>query len=382
MSLGEDIQNDVPIIGTSTDVGYVSQFLGLRFQPGSEWTFMTDEQIRQNNETAMGMMGGDYAEAIKNAATFTDMMAAHSNGTDTVNVTFEKRNGLNAILTVSQYAEASNNLKSALESMGMHNVTVAIGSTTFAEEQTTCLDVTAQYNGYQVYEKMAILLKDSYMVCIVACTWNTDYCQDVLNLFRPLSEEPVIPDDPEPPVTDPKDQLAGSTGSGYYVSEFLNLQCCPPYGWLFYTDEEIRQNNEAAMEMLGDNYTEALKNAVFFTDMMMVHTNGTDTANITFEKLTGANAELTESEYANLSKPAIKNALKNIGVSNIKITAGTSTFLGKECVTLYISGKSYGYTLYEQAVVFKHDEYMITVTSCSWNNNICQEILNFFQPLQ
>ncbi len=164
---------------------YENKFLGISCELGAGWTFMTDEQIRQNNETALGLIGEEYAEAIKNATTFTDMMAVHSNQTDTLNITFEKLTGANLVLTEEQYVNLSkDSLKSALENMGMTNVTLTTGKETFAGENHPYIEISAQYNGVPVFERVAIVKCQNYMVNIVACTWQTNNCKSILNAFK------------------------------------------------------------------------------------------------------------------------------------------------------------------------------------------------------
>ena len=137
---------------------YTNKFAGISVELGADWTFLTDEQIRKNNETALGMMGEKYEEAIKNATTFTDMMATKSNGTDTVNITFEKLSGVNLLMSEEQYANVSkSSLKDALETMGMTNVTVTDGTAPFAGKDHHYIAVSAKYSGIAVFERLALV---------------------------------------------------------------------------------------------------------------------------------------------------------------------------------------------------------------------------------
>ena len=164
---------------------YVNKFVGISCELGTDWTYMTDAEIRKNKEAALGAMGDDYAEAIENATTFTDMMATHKNQTDTVNITFEKLTGVNTLMSEEKYAEASkDSLKGALESMGMTNVVITTGTAPFAGKDHSYVAVSAQYSGIPVYERMAVVKSSNYMVVIVACTWQTDTCLDILNTFK------------------------------------------------------------------------------------------------------------------------------------------------------------------------------------------------------
>ncbi len=177
--------------GNSFNVGsvkankYVNKFVGISCELGSEWTYMTDEEIQENNENTLGLLGDDYAEQIQNAATFIDMMATHQNQMNTVNVTFEKLVGVNALLTVEGYIDASvESLKSALSSMGIKNVQSSTGKMNFAGKEQTYLDITGNINGIAMYERMVVVKCYNYMVLITVCTWQTNTCQDILNKFQ------------------------------------------------------------------------------------------------------------------------------------------------------------------------------------------------------
>lgn len=164
---------------------YVNTFAGISCQLGSQWKFMTDAEIEKNNKDALGLVGDNYAELMKNANTFTDMMATHSNQTDTVNIIFEKLTGTNAVMTEEKYVELSkDSLKGALESMGMTKVTTTTGKANFAGKEHPFVAVAAEYNGTAVYERIAVVKCSGYMVVVTACTWKTDGCKAVLDQFK------------------------------------------------------------------------------------------------------------------------------------------------------------------------------------------------------
>ena len=173
--------------GKVTTNKYTNEFLGITVELGSDWTFMTDAQIEENNKTALGLVGDDYKALMENASSFTDMMATKSNQTDTVNVTFEKLTGANLLLTEDRYAELSlDTLKGSFESMGMTDVVVANGKDTFAGAEHACITLSAKYNGNAVYEKLIVVKCSGYMVTVCACTWQTDTCKSILDNFKAL----------------------------------------------------------------------------------------------------------------------------------------------------------------------------------------------------
>ena len=172
-------------VGSVQSNKYVNKFVGISCELGSEWTYLTDEQIRENNETTLGLIGDDYAELIQSADTFTDMMATHQNQTDTVNITFEKLKGANALLSVDRYIELSlDSMKDALSSIGLKNLQTSIGTMTFAGQEQQYVEISGTYFGISMYEQMVVVKCEGYMVLITVCTWQTNTCSDILAKFQ------------------------------------------------------------------------------------------------------------------------------------------------------------------------------------------------------
>lgn len=165
---------------------YTNKFLGISCKLGSDWTFVSDKEIEENNKQALNMMDNeDYVEALQNASTFTDMMATHSNQTDTLGITFEKLTGANLTMSEDKYVDSTkDSLKSGLESMGMQNVTLTTGKGDFAGKKHPYVAISASYSGISVYEKLYIVKKENYIAVIAACTWKTNGCDSILNLFE------------------------------------------------------------------------------------------------------------------------------------------------------------------------------------------------------
>lgn len=187
LKIGSDSSETKFNTGSVSGNKYTNDFIGISCELDENWVFMTNEQIEENNKVAMGMVGEDYKEAVEKATTFTDMMATHVNGTDTLGVAFEKLSGSNASLTEEKYADMStSSLKGALESMGMTNVQASAGETTFAGSKHACIEITAEFNGIAVYEKLAIVKHQNYIICITACTWGTDSCDANLGMFKAI----------------------------------------------------------------------------------------------------------------------------------------------------------------------------------------------------
>lgn len=175
------------ITGTVVDNNYSNSFLGIKCTLDSTWGFLSDEEIKAQNEATIGLVGDDYADAIKNASVVYDMMAVNENQTDTVIVNMEKLTGLNTALTEEGYVELTvDSLVEELESMGVENVSHQTGTVTFAGADHAAIHISGEYAGINVYELLVCSKKDNYMAVFVACTWYNDATYDLLDTFEPI----------------------------------------------------------------------------------------------------------------------------------------------------------------------------------------------------
>ena len=364
-------------------------FVGIGCQLDSDWIFLSEEEIRENNENALGAMGKDYATAIKNANVFTDMMATRPNGTgnmDSMSITFEKLSSVQKLLTETKYAEAGvAGTKGSLESMGMTDVTITVDSMTFAGETHPRMNVTAKYLGRTVYEMVAIVKCGDYMVLFTACTWGTNGCQAILDQFKDVDnfEPGTTPTTPTTPTVAPGEFDTGkiNTNDNKWQNTFVGMGCQLSSDWIFLSEAEIRENNEKAMNLMGKDYATALKNASVFTDMMATNSNLTDTIGVTFEKLPAGAKGWSESQYAEASKTTTKGALQSMGMSNVQISVSTITFAGETHVCMDVSAYYLGRNVYEKIAVVSCGEYMVLFAACTYGTNNCQSILDQFYAL-
>ena len=174
-------------LGTVKGNKYINRFAKISCELGSDWVFLNDEQIRENNKTALGLIDENYAEQIKNADVFTDMFATNVNQTDTINITFEKLSGVALNFTEQEYLSKSKaSVKNALKSMGFEDVFLVIGKANFAGVKRYYHAVSATYNGVPVYERIVTVKCENYMAVIVACTWQTNTCKEIFDSFKAI----------------------------------------------------------------------------------------------------------------------------------------------------------------------------------------------------
>ena len=180
------------------------------------------------------------------------------------------------------------------------------------------------------------------------------------------------------PVAQQEFNIGSSTGNTY-CNEFIGIQCTLDENWTFKTDEEMKAVNQVTLDLVGDEYKNALANATVVYDMMATHTNGMDSVNVVMEKLSGLNVLLTEERYMELSKDSAVNALASMGLNIVSAQVVTVQLAGKEHTALAIEADVGGIAMYEYMVVVKCNGYIACITACTWNGNTCMDILNQFQ---
>ena len=172
-------------LGYSTGRTYRNEFIGIQCTLDENWTFMTDEEIQTQNETTLGLVGDNYAEAIKSASILYDMMATHSNQQDTVGVVLEKPNAATLLLSEEAYLNASkDDAVGSLESLGITVSSAEIVKIKFAGAEHYALKVAGRFTGYNVYECMVAIKCNGYVAVVTACTWDTNTTMDIISQFE------------------------------------------------------------------------------------------------------------------------------------------------------------------------------------------------------
>lgn len=178
--------------------------------------------------------------------------------------------------------------------------------------------------------------------------------------------------------TDPQFSL-GTTANNTYKNDYLGLSCTLPSDWVFYTDEQIRELNNIANEMAGEEFQEALEKAEIIYDMYASAQSGLYTVNVNLEKI-----NILQAATVNLKTvlegqtSALKTALENMGCSNIQIQYQKITVDGKEYDSLVITANIMGVPLYETLFCFIKGSYIANIGVCTLQTDDTAEILDCF----
>lgn len=182
--------------GSNQNGEYKNSFLGIGCKLDENWTLLSDEEIKMNNESTSAILGDDYSKALENGATLIDMMATYSNATDSVNVSISSVSLQGALVDIDTYAEATAPMfEEPMAAMGIQNLVTRVidykfagidckavsmhGMLSVALDDTSSIDV-------DIYEKVVMFKKGTYVASVSACSFFEDHTDEYLSLFYGL----------------------------------------------------------------------------------------------------------------------------------------------------------------------------------------------------
>lgn len=170
-------------LGTVNGSVYENTFIGIGCDLGSEWTYYSDEQIREQNNAAADLAGEDYKQMMLNSTIVYDMFAVHSNQVNTIVVNLEKVSSvqLAALNYKSYFEEAVPGLKQSLGNMGFVNITHSIGSVKIGSTDFTCLDVVSELGSFKMYQTLIAIKCNGYIACL---TFSGDSAESVASAIE------------------------------------------------------------------------------------------------------------------------------------------------------------------------------------------------------
>lgn len=171
--------------GDTEGLTYENKFIGLGCRLDSNWSFYSDEQIKELNNIATDLAGEEYEKALENADLVYDMYAINSNQTDSINVILEKVSSLQlAALDITENFETIfPTIKQSLENMGYTNVTYEIGSIRIDDREFANLNTVAEINGIKMYQSTIAVKCGGYLANIAVTTFNDNLTASIFDKF-------------------------------------------------------------------------------------------------------------------------------------------------------------------------------------------------------
>lgn len=171
----------------------------------------------------------------------------------------------------------------------------------------------------------------------------------------------------------------GKTENNRYRNDYLGISCTLPSDWVFYTDEQILEINNIALDSFEGNIAEAIKNAPILYDMYATNPNDLSSTNINIEKLSAIQL-LTLDLKANLESqfPALKTSFANMGYTNVQIVYQKVTVDGKEYDGMRATAQIQGIDFYTVSFCVKKGSYLVSINVTSFQTDKTATLLSYF----
>ncbi|MBQ8539641.1 MAG: hypothetical protein IJ433_08320 [Ruminococcus sp.] len=171
--------------GSVDGLKYESTFIGIGCNLPENWSFYTDEQIRELNNVTTDAAGEEYEKLMQDAQLVYDMYAVNNNNVDSINVNLEKVDSVTLLaLDMKDYYEHSvDSIETAYTNMGATNFDYTIGKVTIDGEEFDSLDVVAEINGTKLYQTAFAKKCSGYVANITITSIDEATVKSILDSF-------------------------------------------------------------------------------------------------------------------------------------------------------------------------------------------------------
>lgn len=168
-------------LGVVKENRYENEALNLACTLGENWVFLDQEQVMELMGYTGEMLGDDYQELLKQAQTYIDAYAYNAQTGDTVNITVEKLNPLNAvIMTEKKYIELSKeSLISALSELGVTGLDFTSGTGKIGGQEHGIITLRGNANGSAMVETLGVIKHRNQIIVITCAGADEDIYKEV-----------------------------------------------------------------------------------------------------------------------------------------------------------------------------------------------------------
>lgn len=175
-------------LGTVTDNVYKNEYLGIGYEPGSEWVFRSKTEILETNNLDTELTGEELDKALSELEDFTDMFATGPDGFNNVQVSMANIGLMNSMTSnVSDYLDANeSSMIEGLEDMGAENVEVERQTLSFVGEDSDAISFSYTYMGVDIHQTIVCVKRGSYLVAVTATCFFEDDRDNMFSKFYAL----------------------------------------------------------------------------------------------------------------------------------------------------------------------------------------------------
>lgn len=173
------------VMGTVVDNTYENEFLGVGCKLDSDWTFLSEEEIKEQNNMAADMTDEEFREYLNSAQVIYDMMATNVNGTDSISLNIEKVSTVNNVLfSAEEYLKNSESVTvEALESMGYSEVNTTYGEVDIDGKSFDALFYECIYDTLTVYMSSICFEAGDYVAAITVSSLTEEDMNATIDAF-------------------------------------------------------------------------------------------------------------------------------------------------------------------------------------------------------
>ena len=187
---GEQVENEVVSekefsMGEIDGLVYENEFIGIGCELEDEWSFMSDEEIKELNNITADVAGEEYEELLEDAELIYDMYAIGGNQLDSINVNLEKYDKvtLDSLVVEDALENTIPILEKSFGNMGYTDIETYLDKINIAEEEFTCLYLTGEIEGVRIYQKVFPIKCNGYLANVTITTYEEDRVDSLAERF-------------------------------------------------------------------------------------------------------------------------------------------------------------------------------------------------------
>ena len=171
-----------------------------------------------------------------------------------------------------------------------------------------------------------------------------------------------------------------------YTNDFLKLTCTVPAEFSYLTDAEMAEINNIAADSLSDTdlaqqLQDNLENGSQVQDMYAMTEGGLQTINVMLSKVDAQGAEVDMAAFADLSMEQAKTAYQSMGMTDVKASRETVTFMGQQYEGIRTTAVYEDVPVYCVQVCMQTGNYVCVVTFTSYIEDTTADMMGYFSPL-
>jgi len=177
-----------------------------------------------------------------------------------------------------------------------------------------------------------------------------------------------------------KEFSTGKVNGNVYKNEFIGISYTLDEGWSFYDEERIRETNEMAMDMAGEEYEKIIREADIVYDMCATDSDQLNNININLEKID--NTQLFSLDIAKNFEaimPTLEETLTNMGCENINHKIDKVEVDGKKVDALFVTADINGVSMYQTLFQKKCNGYLANITVATFFEDTTLNLIDNFR---